>query len=106
MPRMGRRAGGGFTWGAGSGSLSGSGTGTLRFPGVVHFTGRCDILDTAFSNVRVRVSGATTGALFASVSSHHMEGEDVSGTAITVANLAFPSAFLIGGTASATQVGS
>lgn len=96
------RGGGTFSWGSGSGSLNASGLGTLSFPGVVHFTGHGDILNTTISGVRIKITGANSGVLIANVKSQDMEGNDASASNVTFANLSFSSVSATGGTASAT----
>lgn len=96
------RSGGSFTWGSGTGSLNESGHGTLRFPGSVHFSGHDGILNTTISNVRVQVTSGNSGVLIADMKSQNMEGKDVSGYGIAVANLQFLNVGKTGGSASAT----
>ncbi len=96
------RAGGGFTWGAGSGTLDAAGKGTLTFPGPVHFTGHGGILDLTLSKPQVKITGADSGVLIATVSSQDMEGNRLPGGTIEFANLAFSSLSATGGTASVT----
>lgn len=99
------RSGSGFSWGSGSGSLDESGQGTLSFPGSVHFTGHDGILQTTLSNPRVEVTDASSGVLIVDVQSQDMEGNDLSASGVTFANLSFSSWAQDGGTAQATLTG-
>lgn len=96
------RSGGTFTWGRGTGTLSASGQGTLRFPGVVSFTGHGGILATTFTNVRVQVNAGGSGVIIADVRSTDMNGKDISTYGAPVANLRFSSVGSSGGSATAT----
>src|SRR5699024_6313211 len=59
-------------------------------------------LNTTFSNMRVQVNAGGTGALIADIKSQDANGNDASGSGVTVANLRFLNVGTSGGTASAT----
>lgn len=88
------------TWGTGTGSL-GTSSGSVTFPGTLHLTGHGGVLDVTFSNLTVKVTGASTGVLEATVASTDTSGKDVSASG-PLADLTFTSLSAAGGTASAT----
>ncbi len=96
------RTGNGFDWPTGSGRLDPSGHGTWAFPGTVRFSGHDGALNLALSNLRVQVSGSNHGVLVADVRSTDMDGNDVGGTNVALADLSFPQVSPSGGTATVT----
>lgn len=96
------RSGTGFTWTTGSGGLDSAGRGTWTFPGSVRFTGHDGVLNLTLSNLRVQVTGPNRGVLVADVQSTDMDGNDVGGMNITLADLRFSSVSSSGGTATVT----
>jgi hypothetical protein len=82
-----QQTGDGLTWGTGSGSLANGGT--VTFPGSVHFTGHKGILDTTFSNLRVKSTGSGKASLILNSKSQDMEGKDASQSNVTFATITF-----------------
>ncbi|WP_291277760.1 HtaA domain-containing protein [Galactobacter sp.] len=81
------QSGSGLTWGTGSGSLANGGT--VTFPGSVHFTGHNGILDTTFSNLRIKSAGSGKATLILDSKSQDMDGKDASQSNVTFANITF-----------------
>lgn len=96
------RSGDGFTWPNGTGEVSDAGQGTWTFHGFVHFSGHNGVLDTTLANLRVEATGASTGRLVADVQSQDMDGNDVSGANMAIAELHFSSISPSGASATAT----
>ncbi len=96
------RSGSDFIWPNGSGEVDASNNGTWSFGGSVHFSGHDGVLNLNLSNLRVQVNGGTSGTLIADIDSTDMEGNDVGGDGIAMADLAFESLSTSGGTAAVT----
>jgi hypothetical protein len=81
------QSGSGLTWGTGSGSLANGGT--VSFPGSVHFTGHNGILDTTFSNLRIKSTGAGKASIILDSKSQDMDGKDASAANVDFATVSF-----------------
>ncbi|MGO2633944.1 MAG: HtaA domain-containing protein [Galactobacter sp.] len=82
-----QQTGSSLTWGTGSGSLANGGT--VSFPGSVHFTGHNGVLDTKFSNVRIKSEGAGKATLILDSKSQDMEGKGASQNGVSMATITF-----------------
>src|SRR5699024_10710102 len=84
-------ADGGWTFSDGSGSINTETLGgSVTFPGTLHFTGHGGILDLQISDLTLRLTGPTSGSLYADMVSNDMEGNTSTYSGIQLATVSFP----------------
>src|SRR5690625_764406 len=82
---------GGWTFSGGSGSINTETLGgSVTFPGTLHFTGHGGILDLQISDLTLRLTGPTSGSLYADMVSNDMEGNTSTYSGIQLATVSFP----------------
>ncbi len=82
---------GGWTFADGSGSINTETLGgSVTFPGTLHFTGHDGILDLQISDLTLRLTGPTSGSLYADMVSNDMEGNTSTYSGIQLATVSFP----------------
>ena len=86
-----------YTWSNGTGSTS-AGTGTVAYPGSLRFTGHSGQLDLSFSDVKVRITSATTAELVLDAASLPLGGSEPT----TYSDVVFASLDLAAGTNNST----
>ncbi len=84
---------GGWQWSGGAGAIQLDGrTGLVSLPGSIHFTGHSGALDLTLSDVRIRMTGPTTGTLVVDVASKGLDdGELRTYADVAFATLSFAS---------------
>jgi Htaa len=77
-----------FTWGSGTGKYNSDlNMGLVLYGGSVHFSGHGGLLDMTISNVKIKVTSASTASLIADVASNDPAGTTSSQSGIVLASL-------------------
>ena len=90
-------ADGKFVWSGGTGAYNTDASrGTISFPGTVHFTGHDGQLDITITDVKLRLSSASSATLTASFNSTALDGTVTNEKNVAFANVAINSASTTG----------
>jgi len=90
-------ADGKFVWSGGTGAYNTEASrGTISFPGTVHFTGHDGQLDITITDVKLRLSSASSATLTASFNSTALDGTVTNEKNVAFANVAINSASTTG----------